>query len=309
MQNSITTNNGVYIQSINRYVVNFEKLHKEEFLFESDREEGTLKINTFNAFDYERLPDNNWIIHLDIHLRVRQFVQLIIRNSYRLTSDLEHVFTNDVIKPIMKDALETTIKVLSEKCKEETIDFDASVIPYKPFIDKFANETIETFITHRLEEERKRGEQNLIEGMTIKSDAGSKLIINATIIIIDQVLFKSPLFERRYNVDAFEKAVPIGGYLTMREHCLKINNSSVKLNWYLTTYFVLSLDCALQLLIGDHYETIKAEIEKEGLDEPTRSQFIESGSKLLETLMNIFAEKNFMIANLEQRYDWNSLIK
>jgi hypothetical protein len=299
------------ITPYNNFIIHFEKLNKTpKFSFEQESEEESILLNYFKSYDYERFPDNNWNVHVDIYFIAHQHFQIISRSSFKLQCEVKDIFTKEMTEHMVKESLDNTITMLNEKVKNKQLDFNTSMIPFQQLVvDNFSAEIIETFDEARREDESEMDEESVNAGMSFTSSDTTKLAFNATIAILDLILYKSPHFDRKHNKNIIEDALPLGAYITLRENSLKINTGDLKLNYYSGVYLIIAMDIALQLLVGDHFEKLIEDLEKAGLDDLARKNFIKFGSQLLEGIKMAFDKGYWKMDNLKVRYDWNNLIK
>ena len=282
----------------------------ESMLVHSSTPEGKVDIKMNQGFNYKRMPDKQWCIFIDMKFAVKGFFSTYIRTSFYLKSDLEKLFTTEIIEPIMKEALDRTGVVIIEEYTKNKISFDNSIIPFTETIkNNMVKETIEIFNTHRLEKETEDGEKEVDTGIKIPCDEVSKLILQGTIIIVDKVFFDNEVFDWKYNSNVLEPIITLTSYTSLRAECFHISKGPVPLNWYSTTYLLICIDIALQLLLGEHAEKLEKAIANKGMTEAARNAFISNGGRILTSLKETLKKDGIHIENLDTVYDWNKLIR
>jgi hypothetical protein len=298
--------------------VQFYKHYPFYFLLEDDAKkiivstetpEGMVDLVVQCAFDYKRYKNKEWSVYIDISFSAAGYFDAYLRSCFFLKRDLE-LFIPETIEPMMEQALEQTGETILAKCKENNLAFGDNFVPFNETLRRnFTNEIIDIFNRQRLEQEREEKETRVEEGLTIPADSVGLIVLTGTIVIIDKVMFDNEAFDWKNNSEVFAEAVPISSYLTMREECIALKDKPILLNWYSTTYLVICIDCALQLLLGPKSEKLEKAVANQGFNSETTKQYISDSSKILANLKPGFKRDGIDIPNLEKGYDWNSLLK
>jgi len=310
MEHKIIETGNTEITFYDIYPVYFIAEQNEHSALTSTLPEGMVDITFNQSFEYKRVSMQEWCIFIDIKFIIKDYFSTYIRSSFYLKAEVKKVFITETLEPIMKEALDKTKEIIIEEYTNREITFDSLVIPFSEEIkNNMVKQTIETFNKQRLETELKNTEEDLKAGLTIPSDQASKLVVQASIIIMDKVFFDDEVFDWKYNSKVLEKVMAPTAYVTMRAECFLIKDGPVHLNWASTTYLFISIDCALQLLLGEHAGKLEKAISKYGLTEEARKAFIIHAGRILPAAKQQLKTDGMEISNLDVLYDWNKMIK
>ncbi len=282
----------------------------QSMLIRSTTEEGKIDISMSQSFNYKRMHDKQWCIFIDVKFTVKGFFSTYIRSSFYLKCDLEKLFTTAIIEPIMQEALDRTAILIIEEYKKNDISFDNSIIPFNETIkNNWVKETIERFNKQALEKETADEEKEIDAGLTIPFDEVAKLILQGTMIIVDKVCFDDEVFDWKHNIKVLNQTITLTAYISLRAECFAIGKGPVPLNWRSTTYLLICIDMALQLLLGEHSEKLEKAIANKGMTKDASNAFISEGGRILTSLKQTLKRDGMHIQNLDKVYDWNELIK
>jgi len=108
-------------------------------------------------------------------------------------------------------------------------------------------------------------------------------------------------FNRKHNCKVFFEKLNEIYYYTMRIHVIKIFEEDIDVSDSDMQCFLIVLQCALQVLLGDKGDLLIPVIEERGVNKETRSLYFKAASFLLDGLRgdDIFPEP----------VDWNALIR
>jgi len=112
----------------------------------------------------------------------------------------------------------------------------------------------------------------------------------------------------KQNREVFHAVVPSTVYFTTRFKCLKISEGDVNLVMSHNVAFQTCMDCALQMLLGKHLETLMPFMARQRFSDEVQSRFLKYGTKFLEGSRKELQNKGVEITNLKERYDWNKAI-
>ena len=87
------------------------------------------------------------------------------------------------------------------------------------------------------------------------------------------------------------------------------NNEKVKLNLLESTHFILCMDCALNLLLGDHAPLLTEAIAANGMTKANEEIYIKEASEFMKGVRETLEKSQATITNLAERPDWNSLLR
>lgn len=272
----------------------------------ADKEHPKASLN-YN-FDYEKFLRNKWKFHIDIGFVVIPFAKTCVRSSFSITCAEEHLFTKEILDKITVVGLETCIEGFNQYCKEHNMPHDWKL----PDLEKSAKDYSETIIRQYFTSRKSDDERNAklqIDGLNFTPGTLTELVVNGTFMVMDEIMFYNRNFNTKANRKTISQLIAFPRYYTLKLNSVDIAKGKVQLTWEQTVYFVLCLDCTLQLLLGEQFEKLKPAIEKEGFNNENINSFIGFGSNLLNEVQKHLKSSNASISNLNQKHDWNMLIK
>jgi hypothetical protein len=287
-----------------------DELHPLVTVSETDSDEVTYAISS--NYDYEKLPGNIYRIYIDIGLKVIPFAAILTRTSFEYSNDTfgwDGFFTESDLQPLVKTAFETCLIIFREQCEAKNVDFDWEL----PGIDAKAKTITGQFIEIYRKQRRDYDIENkkMMEkiGLTLTPGLNTRICTSMTFMIIDEVLYYNRQFNRLQNRINFGEVIPEPLYFTLKLKCIEIKSKDVQLSVFHTLFFLICLDCALQLFLGDHETELISWLGERGLNEETRKIFISEGAKWFNILKEEFEKINLNISDAELKKDWNRLIQ
>jgi len=279
---------------------------EKEIFEEEDSEE--VRIAVIPYFDYEMPAHGQWLAHIDFELDYPAVAGIRVRTSYEVNCIFEHFLTHECLDLLHEKALELTIAGFNDHCQKldnEFVPLDEGV--YSQFLSQFSDQAIKQCML------KKDNDficlSNEFNVFTITRTDITQLLITATVVIMDEILYNNDAFDLKHNREVFHAIIPSTVYFTTKFKCLKISEGDVNLVMSHNIVFQTCLDCALQLLLERHLDTLLPSITKRGFTDMAQKHFIKSGTQFLEGSRKELQSKGVEITNLSERYDWNSLIK
>ena len=147
-----------------------------------------------------------------------------------------------------------------------------------------------------------------IWGFKFIHDLRAQIILKVPFMIIDEVMYFNKNFNRKENLKQFKVCVGEARYHTLKMKCMEIDHNEVTLSWYHTIYFLYCLDCALQLMLGDHEQKLLASLGPKGLTNQNRDLFVIEGAKIFDSYIEEFKKTGKITIDIDKKYDWNKLI-
>ena len=106
---------------------------------------------------------------------------------------------------------------------------------------------------------------------------------------------------------AFDKVVSMGQYLTLLGLLPEIDKGPVTLNFRQYILFLILMDCACQLLLGDHEEDFIEGLEQVKVNAGLRKEFMKAAQANVKGAMEDFKKNRSKITPLENLHDWNRI--
>lgn len=288
----------------------YDPLYPEGFHPDTDPKKIKL-CHTINH-DYEMLPGNKPRIYFDMGLRVYTLAAISVRTQIESECneyDWNFYFQKAVIEPVIRIALRNCTEEFRKQCNARNIRINTSLKPEPELVRDMINAVNQNYLELRVNDDIFN--KKIIEspGLILQPDRIKTIIpIEITFMILQDVLYNNKKFNRKKNLENLIKAVPEPMYHTVRMKAMKIVSEEVNLSMYYTSYFLICLDCALQLMLGEAEQELLTSLHSKGLTIENRDIFIKEGSYILDYFREALREKNSRVTNLEIRYDWNRLI-
>lgn len=267
--------------------------------------------NITYSFDYETLFDNTKRVYIDINLKF-QHAAILFRSGIEFDGSnhtWDNVFTHDFLLPITKISIESCYQCFFEECEEAKNPYKYGLEINEDLPEIIIATIIEKYTWYRSKDDQKNADLLSIIGIDCVSGTDTIIVINTTFCILDQILFHHPAFDKQHNKEAFSDSVPIPRYLTLKFKCLLIEYDDVQLNVFDMIMFCQTLDCALQMLVGNKSDVIIKAIAGKGITNELQQEYITLGTELFAQLKESLQTTNTRLVNLENFVDWNSLLR
>lgn len=264
------------------------------------------KATMNHSFDYEQLAKEDWRIHIDICLDVLPIAKIKARTIADISCKEKHLFQLDLLTKLNTLAIETAQRGFVEQCKVHDISIDELKFQdTSEYVKRCTPGMIEQFNLMQVNianlPKYKEG------GLTVTYGKKTNLMLSATFLILDEVLHKNKLFNLKRNQEVFHKLIPEPLYYTIKLNCMELAKGEIKLSFRHYAFFLICLDCAIQLLLDRHANTLMPELVKRGFTNEKQETFIAYSSKFLGDIMDKNKKEGVVIVDLEKRYNWNSL--
>ena len=274
----------------------------------SNNEVGKLNANVRHSFDIVNVDNNQWIIYIDIEINIIPLAKIKVRTTFNVKCPEELLFEAEVIDTINKNALQTAEKGFFQECKARNIKTNfTKTVNEEEFVSFLRDNMVYQFNDRKKHNSiislKNKGAYSLTKGN------GMLLITQGTFIILDNVLHANKLFNLVHNQQVFHNAVPEPMYYTIKFICMDLIEKKIDLSLLHAALFQICLECAIQLLLDRHAQTLQPAIIEVGLTPDKQKLFIEYGSSTLLQFRNDYKASGSKIENFEARYDWNSLIE
>jgi hypothetical protein len=277
----------------------------------SNIEPDQLQLTFSSNFDYEMLPKKKPRVYIDIGLKALPLASIYFRVRFEGEScDLywSNYFQPEVIEPCVKAAVDECVRAFKEQCIANEINLTAEIKPGPITVQNITNAICDAYHNHRRGMDKDNRKVINSPGLEVTPGRKTQIPLKITFMILDDVLFNNRNFNRRENLENFTEVVPVPLYHTVKMKCMEIDKGEIKLSLYHTAFFLVCLDCALQLMLGDHEQELLTSLNGTGLSIASRDIFIEEGSILLRDFKKQTKSAGVHITFLDKRYDWNALI-
>lgn len=258
-------------------------------------------------FDVEQPQKEQWLFYADISLSIKPYAKILTRSCFKVTCTEVILFTKEIMVPLMEAAIENAISGFNARCKAYNLKHDWDLPDLKTHAPAFADNVIKQYYNdHKPQFENNKLHKQ--EGLKLTMGNKTNLAVKATFMLVDEVLYENPAFNHKHNRSMFNTAMPMTMYYTLKLNCLKIDTEDIQMTWLNTVHFMLAMDCALQLLLGDHFDKLQPGIERKGLTPENQKAFISFATKMINDLNETLHTSGATIENLEVRRDWNAMM-
>ncbi len=299
------------VKTIELKIVNKYNLHRVVYdtadpSFGSAYEEPETNISM--NFDYERRPQSEWLFHADAGYEVIPFGKVYTRTTFQITAAEHELFSVEILRPIVEEAIQIAKGSYKEFARENNFPKQGVILHMKQLTLSLVTSIITNYKLRTIQDKNNEFLETKY-GLRLTPGGNTSLIVTGTFMIMDHILYENPAFNNESNREAIMEYVPLPRYETIKLKCLEIDRQNVSLTWVETIFFFLCLDCALQLLLGEHADTLIPQMEELGMIELRRNEYVAFSSDMVKGLKTTLKEGGMTISNLEQQIDWNSLMK
>lgn len=310
MENEIEINSNCE-HSVFLWFVPYSASGVEALISGIDADHPTASFN--HCFDYEITKNKKWKLHIDTGLTVLPFAEIKTRSTFELeckTGQEEHLFTPEalhLLNEINKIAFQKCVQGFNEQCTAHGLRSNWNLTPTPQHLQGFS-ESMASQYAVRKEHAIKNTKLN-VDGLKLTQGKLTYLTLMAPFMILDEILFVNKAFNCKHNLHVFSDAMPETCYYTLKLKCIKIKTQTLQLTLEDTTYFVICLDCALQMLMDVHADTLMPSLIENGLTAEKQQKFISFASGMIKYLREECERDEVHITNLDKRYDWNALMQ
>lgn len=256
-------------------------------------------------YDLERRPNDVWLLHIDVGLRVRPIAEIKVRTTFQTEfgGSIEPILKMEAMHDVLSIAIGKCLSGFNERCEANGISYRHQKI------DMNIPEAL-AYVRSNYESEHRHLEGKWQSTKLISFTPGRKTFFLCRIpfMVMDEAFFDSPDFDHRHNSSVLFRHIPEPFYYTTKLRCATIDKENVELDGLHSVYYLIALDCALQLLVGEHCDRFDRLVAN-GLTPETRKEFLTFGTEYFDHCRTNLWEKGFRITNFEKRPDWNAVIR
>lgn len=273
-----------------------------------DGDPDTRQVNCVTEYDYAKVSPGHWRVFLDLRFEVETIAYMGLRCGFEALAPEENVFSTEAFEVMLEATLEIGLETFETQRKAHNLEpVSLQMEDFAEYQKNIATDFAHSYFEYRQADDH-RNENLMGEGVRFTAGSHTSLILHGTFMIVDQVLFLNPNFNHSHNQNVFTGIIPLVRYNTLKLKTINIASEEVAFSWLQVVYFLLAMDAALQLMVGDHLDAMTDQLEALGLTEPTRVEYLKQASNMLAEIKEDMRQADMQIVNLEQVYDWNSLI-
>ncbi|MEP7169615.1 MAG: hypothetical protein ABI855_09630 [Bacteroidota bacterium] len=293
------------IEEIEVKCIQFRFLEKELF---SPPTSDLNQVEVQFRVDYEidKLSDNLWIFNMDNYVHAHHEMYLHMRTSFKIPLTKNDMLSKNILTSFFERGFQHAFLCAHEFYKKEK--------KKSGWADFKMLEETKTFLLNNLAE-RIAGYDDTADELTgyLRDclDIEGTLVERGTILILNEVLFYNSAFNWKQNQDAFSKIIPLRSYVTLR--CIVERSSPDKpqtINVGRMLLLMLCIECASQLLTGDHLPALEPALDKVKFDHAIRREFLRQAQEFVKDVLDEFKKINSTFVDMEEEFrDWNALIQ
>ena len=299
-----------FYKSVTMWFEAFHPHHEEVLLAPGPDEKGTAAEFSV-GFDYEKQPKNKWLLFLDVSISFIPRAKILERSCFRIgyKGTWADIFNKSLLDALLKLAIERTIETFIKKCRETDDSFTLEVPGVEGLAASFSQGIIDMYQQYRSQDDIDN--KVLDENIYLEFIAGDDpyTLTAVTFFVIDALLFNFDAFDRKNNQEQFEKLMPLTYYYSIKDKCADVQEKDTDLTIKQSILFLQCLDFALQMMMGDLEPTLMKLLASTGIDQETRDEYIKLGTAYFDDIIKSLKESKSTLVNLEEKYDWNSLIR
>jgi len=295
-------------------VVHSYRLHQEVYgaehplaILNAGKEEHQANLN-FN-YDYERLPKLQWLFHADVTFQLIPCGMLMTRTTFSFTCSAAELFSVPIMSLIIKEAMNVNTADFAAFASQNNLPAGITIPITDELIAALVPGVIETYTNYRANDDKNNYTLNTTNGLNLTTGGNTILIVKGTFMIMDHILYENPNFDVIHNQQKIMHYVPLPVYETIKWKCFQIEKGTVQLSWMHTIFFFLCVDCALQVLLGEHADRLLARAEQLGLSPLKQQEFITFSSDMLRVIKKSMKTGGMHVTNFDEQIDWNGLIR
>jgi hypothetical protein len=258
-------------------------------------------------YDNERLPDNIWVLHLYFGLKVMPVGQIQTVSTFEVVYEgpLTHILGLDALADAARIAFDKCTNAFKERCDHHGLVFNGKLNH-----DMYAD--LVQFVRTSYADTRLPNEGPLLANAaksTFTSGHNTKLLLKVPFIIMDEVFFPGSDFDHAHNAALLWQHIPHSAYYTLKLRCITIDEETVNLPLMQTMFFLICLDCALQLMVGQYSDRLLDLLTNRGLTPDARKTFLRQGSEYLSYIREEMQKSRTTLSNYENRPEWDRIIR
>lgn len=265
-----------------------------------------------NLFDYATLPDNKWEFYCDISVKLPHMAAVLVRSQYSIYAEdfeWDHLFVVENLRVIISNAIMNGLVQFRQMCIKSEVDLSPEMKEKDPEV---TDEMIEGVCGHIIDEywtNRKPYDTTNAGALTevelnCPSASSANLTLNLTFLVMEQILFNNRRFNRLHNREVFFEVVPEMKFYSLRMKCIQIGKHDVALTVEDVHYFLICMDCALQMVLGDKGDRLIPVLEEHGVTDAAQQMWFKSASELLNICRASVEES----IQHKEKFDWSNLI-
>ena len=259
--------------------------------------------------DIEIFDENIFLYHMDFRFEMEKLFYIHIRTVFRMEIEETNIFKFqpqiDMINMtygFIKDAIIQYHEDAGKKFNPENFD---------DMPQDFLDDYVKSLPPAQFRTEIK-GDGDISQAYkpyyTFKQDFSYSLLIKGTILVMDEIFFNNPSFNRKQNQLRLEQIIPPNFYLTFRNELNKLDKGEVALNFKKFVYLIVAIECVCHILTTDHLDYMEARLDSMKFGKEYRDEYIRIAEPFARDSKANIKKGGMTVGNWEDKYDWDKLI-
>ena len=312
--------NTIKVELIEKNTLWFEKYSPENLDTEIDfemMEEESLEavpiMKVGNLFDYATLPEHQWEFYSDISVKLPHLAAVMIRSQYKIYSEdfeWDHFFVVENVKPILTNAINNALFEFRHICLQNSVALTPEMSREDPIvpdetIEKVCENMVDQYLTLRKPFDMANSEALTEIELKCPSLGPAEVTLNLTFLVMEQILFNNRRFNRIHNREVFFGIVPEMKFYSLRMKSVQIGEHNVDLTVMDVHYFLICMDCALQMVLGDKADLLIPILEERGATDEVQKMWFKSATDLIHACRESVEDS----IERKEKFDWIKMIR
>jgi hypothetical protein len=259
--------------------------------------------------DVEYVEENLYRFHLDFRIELDRFFYIHLRTIFKMEIAEENVFRFHPQKDMVMMTYDYIKDAVGQYHEDEGKKFNLENFDQIPmdFWDDYIRKLYRPMLNFGIQGDG--DPKDLFKTYyTFQQDYASALLVRGTILIMDEIFFNNPSFNRKQNQLRLEQIIPPNFYLTMRAELNKLNKEPVGINFKQFIFLIVAVECVCHILTTDHLDYMEARLDGMNFGEHYRKEYIQVAEPFARDSKANIKKGGMTIGNWEINYDWDKLI-
>jgi hypothetical protein len=265
----------------------------------------------YSMYDYDVVAGGKLQFYVDTGIRLIPKGEVLSRSCFEAIDG--KIALNELLDPVtVRKMVEwsalISVKAYMDNCTMRNIPFPGLKPIHGQSLHAIVDDLLET-ISLRLSLERSNPTLMKHEGFWARTSEETWLCLVVPFLVMDQLLYFYPSFDRKLNTRFFFQIVPEPVYTTVKMKCIAVQKQKVTLTLYHTYHFLLCLDCALQLMSSPLENQFLPALEKRKVDQQARQLFKKEGAVMAASLKRLLIRSGVQLKMENLNFDFKSFIR
>lgn len=312
--------NTIKIELFEKNTLWFEKYSPENMDTEIDLEmiedegpDAVPMMKVGNLFDYATVSDGHWEFYSDISVKLPHLAAVMIRSQYKIYSEdfrWDDFFSVENVKPVLTNAINNALYEFRHICIKNSVALTSEMMAEDPVvpdeaIHKVCEHVVYEYVTHRKIFDTANSEALREIELRCPSTWPVDITLNLTFLVMEQILFNHRGFNRHHNREVFFSIVPEMKFYSLRMKSIQIGQHNVDFTVMDVHYFLICMDCALQMVLGDKADLLLPVLEERGATDEVQKMWFKSATDLVNACRESVEDS----IERNEKFDWSKMIR